>query len=256
MDTSILHKSSDNWLANLRSVVAGRRVTPSFKRPLDAKFVDTDETLVAALDADPDDISGLALLIVYRDAKNNMSERRVTCRCIIEKSHTKYLFAWCHERNALRQFALQRIQEAVELVDGEVVDLGSYFESFKVNLKDDLGLQHCLKILTFLMRCDGRVHPSEKEEIESFITSYIMRFDASPDIYEPAMKMARSLAPDSESFMASLTALKRMKNAGSLAKHLKRSAGAVIAADKVIRRVEFEWMVEVEAVLNHIINDH
>lgn len=65
-------------------------------------------------------------MIEYRDAALALTQRRVTMRSVIDRDGTRYLQAFCHERNALRTFRLDRIICIINQ-DGEVEDAAAWF---------------------------------------------------------------------------------------------------------------------------------
>lgn len=66
------------------------------------------------------------LMIEYRDARGQVTQRRITTRTVVEQDGIRYLQAVCHERNALRTFRLDRIVCFISQ-DGEVEDAQAWF---------------------------------------------------------------------------------------------------------------------------------
>lgn len=66
------------------------------------------------------------LMIEYRDARGQVTQRRITTRTVVEQDGVRYLQAECHERHALRSFRLDRIVCFISQ-DGEVEDAQAWF---------------------------------------------------------------------------------------------------------------------------------
>lgn len=66
------------------------------------------------------------LMIEYRDARGQVTQRRITTRTVVEQDGVRYLQAICHERQALRSFRLDRIVCFISQ-DGEIEDAQAWF---------------------------------------------------------------------------------------------------------------------------------
>ncbi|MDQ0456022.1 WYL domain-containing protein [Rhizobium paknamense] len=132
--------------------------------------------------ADVSDVLGYAegqsFMIEYVDSRGRGSARRVTVWSIVAGAGgTPCLFAKCHERNAMRQFRIDRIKCCIDY-DGEVFEDVPLFlrENFGMSLPASLaaGLDkdwariledvrvHAV-LIAAVMRSDGRVHEQEVE---------------------------------------------------------------------------------------------
>jgi hypothetical protein len=92
---------------------------------------------VDEFDAGPVLAQGLDLLaeIAYRDRDGAPTKRRITVRRLHgsedpEYGNTgwifvRYAYAWCHERQDYRHFAVSRIESLTDLSTGEVIDTGT-----------------------------------------------------------------------------------------------------------------------------------
>lgn len=97
----------------LEGFLLGRRVTP---KPL------PDRPLYAPDDEDSpmdrqefDQSASTAVQIRYVDAMEQESERRISCRLVTGRGWPESVYAWCFERQALRQFRIDRILELYDL---------------------------------------------------------------------------------------------------------------------------------------------
>jgi hypothetical protein len=70
---------------------------------------------------------GQTFTICYEDSDGNATERRITVRSIrLTADNVPLLFAWCHERQALRTFRLDRISAVIDH-NGEVISPPAHF---------------------------------------------------------------------------------------------------------------------------------
>lgn len=197
-------------------------------------------------------ISGLPILIAYKDSKGNQSQRLVTCQRLDRAADTLYLWGFCHHRLAVRQFRVDRIVEVADAETGEVSDAPPiFFAQFQVdrsqrskpgwglNVRQRADFVALLNSLVFMARCDREYHPLEREALEAVVERYWLRFDApgEPDI--PAiLTHADRLAPDAETFFVSLN---RCRADSRLVRLLKESAAQIIDADGVHAPHELYW---------------
>jgi uncharacterized tellurite resistance protein B-like protein len=154
---------------------AGTRPLPSAPRPVrlpEDDDVDTDqsETMGSA--------EGQSFMIEYVDSKGRASARRVTVWSIIAGAGgTPCLYAKCHERNAMRQFRVDRIRSCIDY-DGEIFEYVPHFlqENFGMSigastasLRDDrwIDILDAVRadavLLACVIRSDGSVHDAEIE---------------------------------------------------------------------------------------------
>ncbi|BEV02227.1 hypothetical protein [Novosphingobium olei] len=179
----------------------------------------------------------LGLFIVYRDSSGKVSQRRITCKRF--EPERGNLHAVCHERKALRCFKLSRIEECVIASTGEVVEAASIISYLPEGGPiRDRRLAQILTLLVFIMKCDGRAHPSERDEIESAAGSYALRFDRDEAIVAQAVRTAAMLAPDFEDAVAALRFMEQDEAGARLARLVRPFVDRVIAADGVVASQE------------------
>lgn len=225
--------------------VRGKRVVPPVPPGRTIVIADTDEP---ATGARRDRISSFGLFIAYVDAKGDTSERRIVCRSYDRSSDM--INAWCFERSALRSFRCDRLVSAACTETGEFFDLDelvAMLRSRGLPVKD-AGLNAALKILTFLMRCDG-IHPNEAVALESAITSYAVRFDGDDAMVDLAMKQARTMAPDERDFLKALRFVTLRPDGPALARFIRTQARLMIDADGAHSPEEASFAIEVDAAL-------
>lgn len=199
------------------------------------------------------DFVGVTFAILYSDAKNNQTRRRVTVREIILSANEEILIrAYCHERRAGRTFRADRIQEVVDLETGEVIDEPlAFFSAIAIpgfapsNDETTLALSRCrpgIQILVFLARCDGNYHPAEHAAIHAFVRDYCS--DLSPDL-EKLDRHFSTLHPDKENFFRALDAFVADAKDSDVDRLLSYVVG-VTEADGIIHDEEFQFLVEIK----------
>lgn len=204
-----------------------------------------------AQESERDGTAALALFIEYRDARGVMSARRIACRSF--DTSRESLTAYCFERQAMREFRVDRIVSAACTQTGEFFELSELL----VRLRDgstpvrDSGLNLVLRFLTFLMRCDG-VHWKEPEVLEQAITSYAMRFDGDDAMVDQAMRQAPTMAPDETDFIRALYSIGKHPDRVRLARFIQQHARNIIEADGVISEEEARLGMELDAVLRKL----
>lgn len=244
--------------------IRGRRVTPLTPEAFVASLPELDaDGWDEEDDAEPDleGVAGVGCVITYADSSGFESVRRVTCRKLSRKGVATYLQAFCHEREALRTFRVDRILEVACGATGEVFSPASdYFGNYQVEdggaaINWGLGVQAAadlragLNVLAFLARCDGRVVEEERVVFGDFCQSFAVRFGSESFEYEAAGRHAEQLAPDAETFYVALLRLKRAGAPPGLARLALQSSGRLIDADGVHRDEEFYFGSKVQEYL-------
>ena len=197
-------------------------------------------------------ISGLPLIITYLDGKGQQSTRLITCQRLDEAANIFYLWAYCHNREKVRQFRIDRISELADGATGELLNgPADYFRQFQIDRsqrsKPGWGLSvrqradftAVLNTLVFMARCDKHFHPLERTSLEACVTRYWLRFECRGDPDTDAiLRHADHLAPDAETFFVSL-----MRCAGErrLAQLVKQCSAEIIDADGVHAEHEIYW---------------
>ena len=105
----------------------------------------------------------ILIFIKYKDAKGEISERRVTIRHINNRSDGDCdLFSYCHEREDFRTFLLSRVLEITDIKTGETIENPMLFFKGRYGNPEILAYNQVMKdyeneILTmiFIGRADG-----------------------------------------------------------------------------------------------------
>jgi len=196
---------------------------------------DADETLI-----EPERSGGtpIALFIVYRDSTGAETKRRITCKRF--EADKGNLHAWCHERQAFRRFKLARVSECIIAETGEEISAAQLAAMLPAGESPagDRRLTRILTVLVFLMKCDGKAHPAEREVIEDAAGSYAMRFDGDDATVAKAARGAFSLAPDIDDTIAALRWIEANPDGRQMARLLLPFIDRVIEADGVIASQE------------------
>lgn len=201
-------------------------------------------------------LSGFACIIDYRDSSGRVSCRRVTFQRLEDAGPFRYLRAYCHEREAIRQFRLDRITAASDIETGEEIDLVGLLYSLSSDHqqssrpgwglcpRDRADLIAGINTMVFVARCDKEWHSLEEEAVESFITSCWLRcgFDAELPL-DDLLAYANKLRPDAEAFYS---ALLRAAERPELKQIIQRNIAAVIDADGKVAPEEFYWGHQVD----------
>jgi len=203
------------------------------------------------------DICGQAIILQYVDCKGKNTQRLVTCKKIEDKAGTRYLVAFCHMRESLRTFRLDRVQDLFDPSSGEClgtpeVFFQGYLNNSRSNSAFGWGMSvrrkadfvAILNALVFVSRCDREYHPFERASIEKFITRFWLRMEiqGEPDCDDIIAYVDR-LAPDAETFWV---ALHRIGESKDLIKLFKQSAREVVEADGRIAAEEFYWEAKID----------
>ncbi len=245
-------------LEQLWTAVQGRREsipTPASLK-VDIQLVDDPETLVEDSPfplGDLDTVSGFSCIIAYVDSKARASQRRITCIRIEKAGERTYLRAYCHERNANRQFRLDSIQDVFDARTGELLAAvgWDFFNGFAVDheqasrfgwglpVRKSADLVAGLNALVFVARCDNQFHETERDAIERFVASFWLRMEAAGEPpMEDILTHVQRMSPDPEAFYL---ALARCSTNPPLCRMIRSHIRNVIDADGVIRAEEFYW---------------
>jgi hypothetical protein len=202
-----------------------------------------------------------ALFISYKDAKGDISHRRISVRTVNRTDDGDILIkAYCYERRSARSFRADRIIEAVDLTTGEVLDAPAVLECLGIEERELVSgksraatnqalrkCRHALNILTYLARCDGHFHHEE----ENIIIHYLVNecFNCVFDD-EFLLRRIRNHYPDTDTFFDSLDYLE--ENAPDSLKKIGKFSAQLVQADGVISIKENEFMTELHGYLNAI----
>lgn len=244
---------------SIRGRAVKPRVAPSFMIATGHDETQDDEIISARAETSPPDwvsaleaITGFSCVIIYRNSQGVGSQRLVTCQRQDAHGQVRYLWAYCHGRQAVRQFRLDRIAEVFDAQSGESLGgADAFFARFAINRVQKsapgwgLGVRAraefiaLLNCLVFIAKCDRQFHNLEHAVIEDVIARYWLRTEAQgePDI--PAiLGYIDRLAPDAETFFVSL---ERCSGKSMLARLLKDSVIAVVDADGRLAPEEVYW---------------
>lgn len=229
------------------------KVTPSLPAGRMPKLGAADDLLPGA--GGRDKSRGWAGFAVYRDAKGERSERRITCRKLSGYGTIELVHAFCHERQAYRSFRVDRFEELMDIATGELLDPLPHFEALRQQgalLMEDKALTRLALILVFMACCDGEYHPLEREAIEYCISRYMLRFGGEDQDIERLLVRCDSLAPDGLDFLNCLKALSNLKNGPHIARLVLEGTGSVIDADGYHHEAEIEWGLYVDEYLKRL----
>jgi hypothetical protein len=237
------------------------RFHEKFAGILAAEVSDDADLLVGPVERDAttnDSLTGLSIIIEYEDARRRRTQRSITCRSFQVAASTSYVHAYCHHRQALRSFRLDRILEVFDPLTGESLGV-AFFERFAPNriTKSSLSwglsvskrasLVHLLNALVFIARCDKEFHPSERDSLEQAITRFWLHSEIAADCpVDDILGYADRLAPDGETFWV---AMSQIKEDAVLTSLFRRAATQLIEADGIIRREETYWAIEIDDFL-------
>lgn len=237
------------WISDeIVGYVAGKRVIPPVP-PGRIVAVSQDEPISPS--SRRDETAALSLFIEYVDAAGATSTRRIACRSYDPPADT--ITAWCFERDAIRAFRCDRIVSAACTETGEFFELNALVDRLRSRGLPvrDAGLNMVLRILTFLMRCDG-VHSSEAIALEDAVTSYALRFDGDDQLVEQALRQARTMAPDERDFLKALRFVTLRRDGPALARFLQSQARRIIDADGRHSAEETRFGIELDRLLTKV----
>ncbi|MBD3728621.1 MAG: WYL domain-containing protein [Sphingomonadales bacterium] len=221
---------------------------------------DDDEDIPTDLVGDQS-LSGLGLLIHYRDSKGKLSQRVISCRQYAVHAGKEYVSAYCHHRAALRSFRIDRIEDIFDPSTGESLSpVQAFFARFAPDKVTKSGYNWGLSVgqradiiallnaLIFLARCDREFHPAERDSLESALTKFWLDYEimGDPD-FSDILAYADRLAPDGETFWI---AMHRFREVPMLARLFQRQARNLIDADGVVHEREAYWAVEIDDFLS------
>lgn len=184
--------------------------------------------------------AGMALQILYRDAQDRPSRRRITVSRITGGVGERKIRAWCHERRSPRTFRSDRIEEAIDLATGEVIeDVWAWLEleTMPADVREALALTaDGLVVLAFLAKCDGELHLGEINEAYDFVMEHPADLIVDPFYFDLYF---RRLWPDLATCQA---AIARMQARPEELASLARVAHDLVAADGKVTPEEAEFV--------------
>jgi hypothetical protein len=241
-------------------------VAPPVQTPMAGPEDDPADTIVI-LDRQQDQpnwqaqpITGHSMEIVYRDSRGQLSERQIVCHRLESYSGGTHLVARCALRGAQRTFRVDRIEQAVLSVTGEVFEPGTALLDVYAIDRESSGrfrfglpprkfalFNAALNVLVFVARCDGKWHPLEFEAIESFVMACWLRLDFPGDLDLAAVAAhVGRLTPDAEVLWTSVDAVAANPAMAAL---VRRHLVSVIDADGVHHPREVWFASQIAEVL-------
>ncbi len=214
-------------------------------------FVDTDDDTDDDTYDDTDDFddgpmfaedegrtSPIVFDMRYRDARKDISQRKVRLLKITYHDVSLNFGAWCYLRDQYRTFKATNVVEITDLTTGEVFgDCHTFFTEagvYESSSPEYRALQICaddLAVLSFIGGSDGYFSEIEQDEVVKHV------FDRVPEELNELKirRFVRSLAPDPRVFRAALT---RIKGRPAAHRPLLRSLRRVIDADRHVHAAE------------------
>jgi hypothetical protein len=130
----------------------------------------------------------------------------------------RYLWAFSHSRQTVRQFRVDRIAEVFDVQSGDSLGTAdTFFTQFAIDrsqkrapgwglgVRQRTGFIALLNCLVFIAKCDRQFHRLEHDVIEDVIARYWLRSEARGEPDVPAIvSYIDRLAPDAEIFFVSL----------------------------------------------------
>lgn len=224
--------------------------------------VDDPDPLEKSRTLELEPIAGIGCILTYQDTKGQVSIRRVTCRKLSHLKEVMYVQAYCHERQKMRTFRIDRIAETACGVTGEIFVPGSsFFErfsitedggaavSFGLNPRLAADLRAGLNVLAFLARADGRIVPEERTVMQDFCQSFGVRYSDDNFDFDGVCQHAQRLAPDAETFFVALERLTGGDAPQGLPALVCRFSGDLIEADGEQHPEEFYFGTKVQEAL-------
>lgn len=227
---------------------------PEFDDDLD-QFASSEE------EAEIESLSGLALIIEYENSKRERTQRVVTCKQLSVQGQIEYLKAYCHHRNSVRTFRVDRISDIFDPDSGESLSpVQAFFAQFSPDKVTRSGLSWGLSVrkradliallnaLVFIARCDREFHPTEHSVLESALSSFWLRMEVAGDPdFDDILSYAKRLSPDGETFWL---AMQRFTEDRVLSGIFRQQVRSLIEADGVIREEEAYWALEIDEFLS------
>ena len=136
-------------------------------------------------------LAGMAFYITYEAEDTRMTDRRISIRGAKIETSDLYIYAYCHERQEVRNFYASRIRELTDVATGDITDKAYDYlsELIKASLsqspasttvtrqgtvgalvKQLLPFQAEILALVYMARVDGRLMKAER----SCVTKYIV----------------------------------------------------------------------------------
>jgi hypothetical protein len=215
-------------------------------------------------------------MIEYCDTDGVFSRRRVTMRNIIDRGDRRYLQAFCHERNAMRTFRLDRITCLIS-EDGEVEDAEAFFDDVLATAEVETltvptplvhgpkaatvttytqirrHLTPAIALLTATARSDDVLHPEEMNRILTYIEKEgevawkagMVATCLTVDDLDKLERTIRRIRPTREDIGEALMGLRSWPT--DAMKRLAHALASTALADGTVDDIEAEVIAELRA---------
>lgn len=167
-----------SWIGDRFGVTPKAPVAPDFCQALPDHDDEHDESDEEYLDES--DLQGQSFVIDYCDSSGEVSTRRVTVRKL-ERTTDGCLCikTFCWERKAARAFRADRILTLRHVTDlTPILNPAAFFEQYMHDGIDGEAaallkrVRPGLRVLLYLARCDGTVHPSENDVMRQYVSAH------------------------------------------------------------------------------------
>ncbi|WP_172982753.1 TerB family tellurite resistance protein [Roseovarius bejariae] len=210
-------------------------------------------------------VTDIYTAIEYCAANGELTRRRITMRRIDFNYSVPSLYAFCHERRAIRQFRTDRIKCFIT-ADGEIIEpnmfwrsIGVDFDEIEYTPQERSGetsetnrtkrmLRDQIRILAALSRADGKMRDEEVNAIIEYIEIEVEwdRIDLSEETITELSAYIKRLRPTAEKVSESLFRLfeepeGRKRLYAKELERFMRAAKNVIDADGVLHETEVEF---------------
>lgn len=154
--------------------------------------------------------------IIYTDQRGLTTERDIDIKRIYDDNGQFAMDAFCHLRGAHRSFIEDRIQSAVDLDSGEVVDsvaahaIAQYNDTGEGKVMSAIGKEWmAIQLLAFVCRADGRMLKTERAVVADYLKRRCPDLTQDEEVLDNAIKALGD--PDQREFKRIIA---DMKNAG------------------------------------------
>lgn len=202
----------------------------------DTDLFELDESIVEEYSSDPCTIR-TTLKLKYTDAGGNRSQRVVDVREYDEMRYGGSLAGICHMRGEWRTFRLDRVNEAIDLETGEVIqDLREYLSALYANSPEAISRRlldssyDAIRVLYYVGKADGQFKAAEKAEMLAFCRQVSLNPDLGMDVLEYALSTMQ--VPSKAAFRQTVGRLAKLEE--SIRESVIETATRMIATQKTI----------------------
>lgn len=231
---------------------------------------DEDDDFDDEPDEEPDDgaedrakVEPVFTAIDYENATGEHTRRRITMRKFAPGAgDSVLLYAYCHERRALRAFRCDRITAFIDPATGELFEPADFWRDLGLDpnqavagLRDQAKVANILTsqmtCLAAMAECDGYTHPDETETIVCYVVDELERdgvMRSEEEVERIKRRLWRLRPTQAETRRELRTLFGRGKNAlkGADRDRFIRAMTAVANADGVLTSEEFDFLVDLD----------